>query len=140
MYHKTSSGCMLSFMPNFSSVVLTVWLPKENKQNFILQIGLRVLSKNIELEDPQINDNSCSLVIKTVWQLMGAAQTTSLTKNQKLVELTVLTTNCIGAVDQNQSLRASSRSRTESMPRTSRCLYLFQLMNLFNFCLLLFQN
>ena len=129
MYHKTSSGCMLSFMPNFSSVVLTVWLPKENKQNFILQIGLRVLSKNIELEDPQINDNSCSLVIKTVWQLMGAAQTTSLTKNQKLVELTVLTTNCIGAVDQNQSLRASSRSRTESMPRTSRCLYLFQLMN-----------
>ena len=131
---------MLSSMPNFSSVVLTVWSPKENKQNFILQIGLRVLSKNIELEDPQINDNSCSLVIKTVWQLMGAAQTTSLTKNQKLVELTVLTTNCIGAVDQNQSLRASSRSRTESMPRTSRCLYLFQLMNLFNFCLLLFQN
>ena len=140
MYHKTSPGCMLSSMPNFSSVVLTVWSPKENKQNFILQIGLRVLSKNIELEDPQINDNSCSLVIKTVWQLMGAAQTTSLTKNQKLVELTVLTTNCIGAVDQNQSLRASSRSRTESMPRTSRCLYLFQLMNLFNFCLLLFQN
>ena len=71
---------------------------------------------------------------------MGAAQTTSLTKNQKLVELTVLTTNCIGAVDQNQSLRASSRSRTESMPRTSRCLYFFQMMNLFNFCLLLFQN
>ena len=113
---------------------------REYAVNFILQIGLRVLSKNIELEDPQINDNSCSLVIKTVWQLMGAAQTTSLTKNQKLVELTVLTTNCIGAVDQNQSLRASSRSRTESMPRTSRCLYLFQLMNLFNFCLLLFQN
>ena len=76
---------MLSSMPNFSSVVLTVWSPKENKQNFILQIGLRVLSKNIELEDPQINDNSCSLVIKTVWQLMGAAQTTSLTKNQNLL-------------------------------------------------------